>query len=213
MYDWSKQPRFIIYALTDPRTDEIRYIGRSSTGMGRPLEHRSRVMREKTHKAAWVRSLIRKGLSYGFVVLKKCSDLEESIESEKEFILLHRLFGARLTNHTSGGEGASVKKVSLPDAEIVSRYASGESELALSRLYKVQTGTIRRRLIEAGVEIRNGSAANILRFAKMTYEQRCELTSAAHVAVRGSKNSLGRKATPETRAKMSASHKARLNSN
>jgi len=209
MYDWSKHHRFIVYGLTDPRTDEIRYIGRSSAGPGRPLEHRLRISREKTHKAAWIRSLARDGVSYGVVVLKECSSKEETVEAEKQFILMHRLFGARLTNLTEGGEGTAAKKLSLPDSEIVDRYANGESELALARSYGVQRWTIRRRLIEGGAEIRGRSAANTVRMSKMSVDERKALAAAANAACRG-KSRVGRPHSAETRAKMSASQTARL---
>lgn len=31
--------KFLIYGLTDPITDELRYIGRSSSGLNRPRQH------------------------------------------------------------------------------------------------------------------------------------------------------------------------------
>jgi hypothetical protein len=31
--------QYIIYGLVDPETEELRYIGKSSTGMSRPKKH------------------------------------------------------------------------------------------------------------------------------------------------------------------------------
>jgi len=48
-----------IYGLIDPRTREVRYIGKSARGMQRPLEHSKPcyLRRDRTHKANWIREL------------------------------------------------------------------------------------------------------------------------------------------------------------
>ncbi|MFF9309895.1 hypothetical protein ACF1BS_03200 [Streptomyces sp. NPDC014748] len=83
-----------------------------------------------------------------------------------------------------GIEARTVRK-SLPDAEIVSAYVAGESELTLAQRYGVERNVVRRRLEEAGVEIRNRSEANTNRMARLTPEERAAQTAAAHAAMRG----------------------------
>ena len=63
--------KFIIYGLTDPRTGEVRYVGKSTSGMNRPRAHRWPThMRLNTHTAAWVRKLHSLGLTYGIDVIE-----------------------------------------------------------------------------------------------------------------------------------------------
>lgn len=74
----------------------------------------------------------------------------------------------------------------LPVDELLDRYTRGESELALARHYAVSRPTIRKRLIEGGATLRDMSAAQRLKMARMTPEQRQAQSAAAHAAVRGS---------------------------
>lgn len=195
--------RFLIYALTEPDTDAVRYIGRSCTGLLRPREHSQRAGRERTHKATWIRSLVQTGTMYGVRVLEECSDVRSTIEAEIRWIAEGKRLGWALTNHTDGGEGATCKKLDLPDGEIVRRYLDGESELALAKAYQVNRWTITRRLTEAGVDRRDGSAANINRAARLAPEQRKANATAAHNARRGSKVS------DEVRERMTAAQQKR----
>lgn len=84
----------------------------------------------------------------------------------------------------SGGRPAHNRRT-LPDAEIVEAYRTGESELALANRFGVDRGVIRRRLVAGGVEIRGNRDAGKLRYVGSTAEQRSAITAAAHDAVRG----------------------------
>lgn len=70
----------------------------------------------------------------------------------------------------------------LDDAEIVRRYQAGESELALATAFGVNRFTIRQRLEEANVVIRDPSAAMFLRMARTPYDERRALSRAAREA-------------------------------
>lgn len=99
--------QFIIYGLVDPRNGAVRYIGKSSTGRRRPNLHRkpSVLARDKTHKANWIRSLQREGLTYTIEVLEIVPSCELLNEAERYWIAKARGGGWPLTNHTVGGEG------------------------------------------------------------------------------------------------------------
>lgn len=97
----------LIYGLRDPRTMEIRYVGKSSKGLYRPKQHTSPTTIEKdnTHKGRWVRKLVRLGLRPEIVVLQIICD-ESLIEAEKFWIAIGKqALGKRFTNQTDGGEG------------------------------------------------------------------------------------------------------------
>lgn len=101
--------KFIIYALVDPRTGEIRYIGKSSSGVRRPRLHTapSHLKEERTHKANWVRLLLSLGLKPGIQILEEFSSETDLNDAECFWIAQGRGLGWRLTNATKGGEGAT----------------------------------------------------------------------------------------------------------
>jgi len=88
-----------IYALTDPRTEEIRYIGVSVRPKARYNEHLSNAVKGgRTHRDCWIRSLIYQEIRPGYLVL------EEVPARERHWIAYYREWG-HLTNITDGGEG------------------------------------------------------------------------------------------------------------
>lgn len=100
--------KYLVYALKDPRTQEIRYIGKSSIGLKRPKKHKnSSELKKKTHKTYWIKSLISLGLMYEIEVLEECSSEEQVMQQEMYWIKFHRDIGTDLTNLTDGGEGNS----------------------------------------------------------------------------------------------------------
>lgn len=101
MHEQSSTPSYI-YALVDPRTDEIRYVGKSSDPHRRFDEH---VKREgyNRHKQNWIRQLERLGLAPELVVLEECNG--DWQERERFWIAYGFSEGWPLTNIGSGGEG------------------------------------------------------------------------------------------------------------
>lgn len=97
--------QFLVYGLTDPRTGEIRYVGKSAKGMKRPQEH-GRKGRGNGRCKNWVASLAKIGLKCGIEVLECCETLDELSTAEVRWIKKGRDAGWRLTNLTDGGEGA-----------------------------------------------------------------------------------------------------------
>jgi hypothetical protein len=69
--------------------------------------------------------------------------------------------------------------------DLVERYGTGESELALSKRLGVSRGVIRRRLLEAGLSPRDEHAAMVVRMASAPPSERRRLTAAANTARRG----------------------------
>lgn len=97
----------ILYALTDPRTDEVRYIGKTNDINVRQRCHRYEAKKGiRGRKATWYRSLTKIGLEPKLVVL--CVVPDDSYEYfERELIRVYRRdFPGRLVNLTDGGEGA-----------------------------------------------------------------------------------------------------------
>ena len=100
-------PKFIIYGLCDPRTKEIRYVGKSCTGLKRPKEHLFHYQNKiKTYKNCWIRSLLKEGVSPSILVLEEC---ERQLLDEREVFWInhYRRLGYKLTNMTTGGTGGN----------------------------------------------------------------------------------------------------------
>lgn len=95
-----------IYALCDPATSEIRYIGKTNGPANNRLsEHMSDSNRRNTrcHCHCWIRSLNPgkpKLIELEIVV-------DDWVEAEQFWIAYFKSLGARLTNLTAGGEGAT----------------------------------------------------------------------------------------------------------
>ena len=99
--------RIFIYGLRDPRSMMIRYVGKTNTGMRRPLSHAEKQcldIERNTHKVNWIRSLLKLGLMYEVVVLEHVSIVADLDSAERKWIRWGREAGV-LVNLTDGGTG------------------------------------------------------------------------------------------------------------
>ncbi|TDZ92170.1 GIY-YIG nuclease family protein [Mycobacteroides salmoniphilum] len=96
----------VIYALCDPTSGEVRYIGKTIDVRARLRSHLwdSRNPKEHTHKARWIRSLKSPPV---LEIIETLSDADDWAERECYWIAKYRSEGARLTNLTNGGDGWS----------------------------------------------------------------------------------------------------------
>ena len=95
-----------IYALVDPRTDEIRYVGKTSRSLKARLKQHMNE-RARHHRAAWLRGLKSEGIVPEVIHLEAVPPDEDWIEAEQFWIAYIRFLGFRLVNRTEGGEGVS----------------------------------------------------------------------------------------------------------
>lgn len=99
---------FIVYALTDPRTNELLYVGKSCSGLERPRQHRKpRLLKSRSRKNSWIKSLLAKGLCYGIEILEELATREGLDDAERFWIANFRAAGAMLLNMTDGGDGTA----------------------------------------------------------------------------------------------------------
>jgi group I intron endonuclease len=101
------QSKYLIYGLRDPNTKEIRYIGRSCSGLKRPREHyrQNGLSKKKSHCNSWIKSL--KGKIPKIEVLEYTNNKDELDALEIKWIAYAKAQGWNLTNHTAGGGGTS----------------------------------------------------------------------------------------------------------
>jgi very-short-patch-repair endonuclease len=86
---------------------------------------------------------------------------------------------------------------SVPLDEAIRLYGEGIGIVALGERYGVDAMTVRKRLDKAGVCLRKGSDANLIRWRNMSVDERTATVEAAHNSVRGvrkSSDNLRRKA-------------------
>lgn len=92
-----------IYALLDPRTNEVRYVGKAKDPKLRYASHKC--VRGYSHRANWIRSLQRCGYDPEMVILEESEDWAESESFWIDYLMS---LGARLTNLSKGGESGPV---------------------------------------------------------------------------------------------------------
>ena len=92
-----------IYALIDPNTYKIRYIGKST----RPKQRLQNQMNEVSncHRSHWLQSLKAEGKRPHQVILQELYDDEHWQSFEVAWIRHGRAMGWPLTNNTDGGDG------------------------------------------------------------------------------------------------------------
>jgi hypothetical protein len=105
-----------VYALTDPRTGEVRYIGMTVRTLKARLRDHLRDLRREDHRTRWIRSLIADG------VRPEIKELEvvrvgEREAAEQRWVSFYRVQGARLVNSTKGGAGTLGYKRSAEDRQ------------------------------------------------------------------------------------------------
>lgn len=94
-----------IYALTDPRTDSIRYVGKTVELKERLLAHINDAKKgSKNWCHRWIRTLLAEGFEPKQRVLQCVSECEWA-EAERRWIAHLSVNGAKLTNLTKGGDG------------------------------------------------------------------------------------------------------------
>jgi len=103
----------LIYKLIDPRTNEIRYVGKTKKSLTKRLyEHLTkRNLTPKTHKNHWIKQLLNEKLKPK-IELIEITDQNNWIEREIFHIKKLRSEGTYLTNLTDGGDGALGSKQS-----------------------------------------------------------------------------------------------------
>ncbi len=143
-----------IYGLWDPRTLELRYIGKAENLKGRLNDHirsTKNNRNENLYKEGWIRQLLLEGIKPTIEILEECTEGTWR-EAERAWIREAREKGVRLTNITEGGEGfgsgenhpmfgrkhtpEALKKISLAST---GRTVSEEAKRKISKANKGKT--------------------------------------------------------------------------
>lgn len=130
MNPYTKKPdknKVYLYTLSDPITNEIRYVGKTIQSLNcRLATHKCRNRNIKNHTEAWIKSIKNKGL-FPKIELLDIVDISNWINEEKFYISYLKSLGIKLTNHSEGGDKSNLG----------SRWKqSNETKLKLQTIFK-----------------------------------------------------------------------------
>lgn len=120
-----------IYCLKDPRTKEVRYIGRTKRTLSERLAgHKCKAKVKITHKDCWIYSLLNIGLEPIIELLTIVEGWNESYRYEQNLIREYLKDGYDLTNTDDRGEGGINKIITQNQKDKISntlklRYKQG----------------------------------------------------------------------------------------
>lgn len=97
-----------IYGLIDPRTECLRYVGKTTDLRKRFLRHCNPRRSDRSHRGCWLRGLRNLGLQPTMVVLEEIDEATTALV-ECFWISSLRAAGADLVNAANGGEGGATR--------------------------------------------------------------------------------------------------------
>lgn len=97
----------VVYGLYDPRTRELRYVGKTEKTLKQRLRGHFKKARagSERHCSCWVRGLLAQDLQPFIKVIEADVPVDRLNAREEHWIAYFRAHGARLTNLTEGGDG------------------------------------------------------------------------------------------------------------
>lgn len=133
--------KYVIYALCDPDTNKVRYIGKSTIGASlRFNKHLApSSLESKTHKNNWIKSLLEVGKVPNVEVLEIIPEdvFTHDILNQAEdfYIHLFKSNGYNLTNSQDGGKGSPNRKMSQYTRSLIGdkqkKYIEGKKRLGV----------------------------------------------------------------------------------
>lgn len=153
----SKEKPVYIYALVDPITELVRYVGKSpdpkmrfNTHVHRAKSHND----DNPHKCNWIRSLLQKNLLPKLEIIETASDSSWE-DAERKWIRYFRENGHRPTNVSDGGDhvspipvGSKCATAKFTESDIIKireMYSTGEfSQPELAKIFETSQSNIGR---------------------------------------------------------------------
>jgi hypothetical protein len=117
--------------LSDPRNNQIRYVGKSNKPISRLLGHLNDINNSNTYKNNWIKSLLKQNLKPILEIIDEV-DIFDWIFWEKYWISQFKAWGFKLTNLTEGGDG----------------FKGQHSELTKQKMSKTRKGVKRKPFSE-----------------------------------------------------------------
>lgn len=138
-----------IYALLDPDTNEVRYVGKTTNMKMRNTQHFSTCLKGTDKKSKWIASLREQGKRPKMIPLEECA-IDTWVEAEKRWIAHYRLSSKSLTNVSSGGNGAPLPTQKYP-SKIAPLGLPDDTREMLTRMIKI-TGRSQADIVREAVD-------------------------------------------------------------
>lgn len=185
-----------VYALVDPRSGAIRYVGMAADAAIRLRRHLRNAGRSRAACSRWISEIRGSGETPEMVVLQEYRDRRSCDIGERYWIARARDRGCDLLNQTSGGQCGilSAEARAKSGAKNRGRIPSAETRAKMSAAAKSRVGRIVSAETRAKISASNKGKGHGAAWRAAQAE-----------AIRG------RKASPETRAKMSISRRGNQN--
>ena len=130
----------IIYGAIDPRTSELRYVGKTKGTLKARLAGHLRAGTH-THRGHWFRSLRNQGVAPDMFVIERVPEDSDWRECEQFWIAYFRSIGCNLVNTSVGGDGATGVALSEDRKAALSRFHKGRPKSEAHRMAILATGT------------------------------------------------------------------------
>ena len=108
-----------IYTLTDPRTNQIKYVGKTNNPYYRFRMHIHEAKNGNTYKQNWIKGLLKSNLEPVFEIIDTI-DNKDWMFWEQFWISQCKTWGFKLTNLGIGGEGSSGLKHTEKTKQLIS---------------------------------------------------------------------------------------------
>ncbi len=187
-----------IYGLSDPRTDELRYVGKTQSSLEeRKKEHLQVASKPKhQHRVTWIRSLLAEGVKPDIWLIEEVP--EENWQREERFwIAYFKSIGCNLVNRTVGGDGISNPSVEIREKIRLAKFGKKHSPEAREKMRLVLLGNKRSLGYKHSPETKEK-----MRQAHLGQERSPETREKIRLANLGNKKNLGHKHSPETKEKI-----------
>ena len=208
---------FLVYALIDPTTKKIRYIGQSTRGLARPKEHwKPCKLRnaQPCHAVHWLKKLVHAGNVPTVYVLETCASQEELNAAEIHWIAFGRTNNWPLTNQTDGGLGQVGRIASDVTRKVVGSRYRGKKLTKKHR--KALSTTLKGRIFSEETRKKISVAKTGKKFPPRSEEYRLKMSKVKKGAkfTQAHKDAIGRskkgkKVSIETREKIRKALKGR----
>lgn len=196
--------KYKIYYLIDPRTNEIRYVGKTTKSLTYRLINGHMQDTSKTHKTNWIKSLKKEGLMPIIELVETCDNEEKCNYLEKYHIqLLGRADKGLgiLVNSTDGGEGTTGRVLTKETKGKISKGNKGKRlgtklpDITKNKIKESHSKFSKKKKKEISEKI---SKANIGKIVKESTKEKIRIANIGRIhsdesKVKISKNGIGYK--------------------
>ena len=190
-----------IYTLSDPFTEEVRYVGKTIKTLNRRLSGHIAAAKRKasSYSSCWIKSLLDRGKLPEISLLEMTSNSDWQ-ETERFWISYLRFLGFRLTNITLGGEGFHGKPLTKEHKAKISLSMKG-----------MQSNTLGKKMPNSHRESCSRRAKEQMK-DKEFLKRLCSLSRKARIGSKASSKTIermskARKGKPWTKARRDAQNK------